>query len=218
MANDPGSVAAVRTTAPASGRGGRLTGGGTGGNERLTAASGFLLLLLLAVVGVTILRLRELLWLHLFVGMLLVPAVLLKMASTGYRFVRYYTADPAYRRKGPPATALRLLAPFVVLSTVVVMASGVVLLFAGPGSRGTVFPIHKVGFFVWLAVTGLHVLIHLTDLRAPLRADYASHARLSGNEPGRDGRLLSLAGVVIGGLVLAALVVPQFGPWLRAHH
>ncbi len=51
----------------------RLTGGGTTGNERLTAATGVLLLVLLAVIGVTILRLRPLLSVHLFVGMLLDP-------------------------------------------------------------------------------------------------------------------------------------------------
>jgi hypothetical protein len=112
----------------------RLTGGGTSGNERLTAATGVLLLVLLAVIGVTIIRLGALLWVHLFVGMLLLPPVLLKMGSTGYRFARYYTANPAYREKGPPATPMRLLAPFVVISTVVVMGSGVALLFAGPSS------------------------------------------------------------------------------------
>jgi hypothetical protein len=196
----------------------RLTGGGTSGNERLTAATGVLLLVLLAIVGATILRMGQLLWVHLFVGMMLVGPMLLKLASTGYRFARYYTGEPAYRRKGPPAAPLRLLAPFVVISTVVVMGSGVALLFAGPGSRGTLFPVHKLSFFAWLAFTGLHVLGHLVDLPAPLRADYRANAGLSGQEPGRDGRMLSLAGVLVAGLVLAVLVIPQFGPWLHAHH
>ena len=120
----------------------------------------------------TIVRIGQLLWLHLFLGMLLIGPVLLKLASTGYRFARYYTANPAYRRKGPPATPMRLLAPLVVLSTVVVFGSGVALLFAGPSSRGTLFPIHKLSFFAWLAFTGVHVLGHLADLPAPLRADY----------------------------------------------
>ncbi len=197
---------------------GRLTGGGTSGNERLTAATGVLLLVLLAVIGVTILRLRELLWVHLFVGMLLIPPILLKMASTGYRFIRYYTSDPAYRRKGPPATPMRLLAPFVVISTLIVIGSGVALLFAGPSSRGTLFPIHKLSFFAWSAFIALHVLGHLPGLPATLRADYRTYAGLPGYEPGRDGRVLSLIGVLVAGLVFAVLVVPQFGPWLHLHH
>jgi hypothetical protein len=195
----------------------RLTGGGTTGNERLTAATGVLLLVLLAVIGVTILRLGQLLWVHLFVGMLLLPPVLLKMGSTGYRFARYYSANPAYREKGPPVAAMRLLAPFVVISTVVVMGSGVALLFAGPSSRGTLFPIHKLSFFAWLAFTALHVLGHLLDLPAPLRADFRANAGLSGQEPGRDGRVLSLVGVLVAGLVLAVLLIPEFSPWLHAH-
>ena len=213
VAKRPGERPLAGEVAP-----GRLTGGGTSGNERLTAATGVVLLVLLAVIGVTILRLRELLWVHLFVGMLLIGPVLLKMASTGYRFVRYYTSNPAYRRKGPPATLMRLLAPLVVISTVVVMGSGVALLLAGPSSRGTLFPIHKLSFFAWLAFTGLHVLGHLPGLPATLRADYGVNAGLSDYEPGRDGRVLSLIGVLVAGVVLAVLVVPQFGPWLHAYH
>jgi hypothetical protein len=197
----------------------RLTGGGTDGNERLTAVTGVLLLVLLAVLGVTTVRIGQLLWLHLFLGMLLIGPVLLKMTSTGYRFARYYTANPAYRRKGPPATPMRLLAPLVVLSTVVVFGSGVALLLAGPSSRSTLFPIHKFSFFAWLAFTGLHVLGHLLDLPAPLRADYhGPNAGLSGREPGRDGRVLALIGALVAGLVLAVLLIPQFGPWVNAHH
>ncbi|HEV7162164.1 MAG TPA: hypothetical protein VGN25_02815, partial [Solirubrobacteraceae bacterium] len=121
----------------ASSRLGRLTGGGTSGNERLTAATGAVLIALLAVIGVTILRLRPLLSVHLFVGVLLIPPVMLKMASTGYRFMRYYTANPRYRRKGPPAAPLRIIAPMVISSTFAVLATGVILLFLGPSSRDT---------------------------------------------------------------------------------
>jgi hypothetical protein len=60
------------------------------------------------------------------------------------------------------------------------------------------------------------VLGHLADLPGPLRADYG--AGLSGREPGRDGRVLSLAGVLVAGVVLAVLVIPEFGPWLHVHH
>jgi hypothetical protein len=193
----------------------RFTGGGTDGNERLTAATG---VVLLAVLGVTILRIGQFLWLHLFVGMLLIGPVLLKMASTGYRFARYYTSNPPYRRKGPPATPMRLLAPLVVISTVVVFGSGVALLLAGPSSRSTLFPIHKFSFFAWLAFTGLHVLGHLLDLPAPLRADYYSdNAGLCAREPGRDGRVLALVAALVAGLVLAVLALPEFGSWVNAH-
>lgn len=196
----------------------RFTGGGPDGNERLTAATGVVLLVLLAVLGVTILRIHPLLSVHMFVGMLLIGPVLLKMSSTGYRFARYYTSNPPYRRKGPPPTPMRLLAPLVVISTVVVFGSGVALLLAGPSSRSTLFPIHKFSFFAWLAFTGLHVLGHLLDLPAPLRADYGANAGIGSREPGRDGRVLSLTGVLVAGVVLAVLAIPLFGPWINAYH
>ncbi len=201
----------LRSTA----RVGHLTGGGTTGNERLTTATGAVLLVLLALLGVTILRIHGLLWLHMFVGMLLIGPVLLKLSSTGYRFIRYYSANPRYRRKGPPPLALRVLAPMVVLSTVVVFASGVALLLAGPSSRQTLLPIHKDSFIVWVALTALHVLGHLPAMPAALRADYGRAAALSSDVTGRAGRALALAGALVAGALLAVLVIPEFAPWLH---
>jgi len=206
------------------GRGGRrgwLTGGGTTGNELLTNAVGVTLLVVLAVVGITIVRIGQLLWVHLFVGMLLIPPVLLKMSSTGYRFFRYYTGNPRYRSKGAPELALRLIAPLVVLSTAVVLVTGVALLFVGPSSRSTLLPIHKDSFFVWVAFVAVHVLGHLPSIPAALRADYGASARLSSDVTGRAGRMLALAGALVAGVVLAVLVIPEFGPWvnhLPLHH
>jgi hypothetical protein len=199
----------------------RWLGGGTDGNERLTGATGAVLVVLLAVIGVTIVNLHPLLWVHLFIGILLIAPVSLKLASTGYRFARYYTQDAAYRRKGPPAPALRALAPLVVLSTVVVFATGVALLFAGPSSRSALLPVHKVSFIVWLAVTALHVLAHLPSIPAALRGDFSGRDALGPSLPGRSGRQLALAGALVLGVALAALTIPEFGPWLHArlgHH
>lgn len=195
----------------------RLTGGGTEGNERLTITTGVLLIALLAVIGLTLLALRPLLSVHLFVGMLLIGPVALKMASTGYRFVRYYTHDAAYRSVGPPPTALRLIAPIVVTTTVVVLASGVALLFVGPSSRGTLLPIHKVSFIVWAAFTGLHLLGHLPSLPALSRPDHLRVEGPPGYRLGGAGRVLSLTAALIAGLAIALLTLPQFGPWLHAH-
>jgi hypothetical protein len=201
---------------------GGLVGGGTTGNERLTSVTGAVLIVLLAVIGVTIIALGPLLSVHLFVGMVLVGPVLLKLASTGYRFARYYTANPRYRRKGPPALPLRLIAPIVVLSTLVVFASGVALLLAGPSSRGTLLPIHKLSFLVWVAFMAVHVLAHLPSVLTSVNADYVHPARRhsAGAWPsdgnGRAGRVLSLGSALVLGLVLAVLVIPQFGPWLSA--
>jgi hypothetical protein len=207
---------------------GGLVGGGTTGNERLTSAAGAVLIVLLAVIGVTIIALGPLLSVHLFVGMVLVGPVLLKLASTGYRFARYYTTNPRYHRKGPPALPLRLIAPIVVLSTLVVFASGVALLFAGPSSRGTLLPIHKVSFIVWIAFMSIHVLAHLPTMLRSLGGDYGpKRARTStwqqylGSRDGvngRAGRVLSLSSALAFGVVLAIVLIPQYGPWLSAQN
>jgi hypothetical protein len=157
----------------------------------------------------------------MFLGMLLLGPLALKLGSTGYRFVRYYTAEPRYRRKGPPEIAMRLLAPLVVLSSVVVFASGVVLLLVGPSSRPTWFPIHKDSFFVWLAAVGLHVLGHLADLPRVLAPSPAGIAGLDERRAGRGGRALALGGMLVAGLVLGVISISQFPVWVNApfsHH
>jgi hypothetical protein len=210
-------------TGSATSRSAPLLGGGTTGNERLTSVTGAVLLVVLAALGVTIIRIGQLLSIHMFVGMLLIGPLALKLASTGYRFVRYYAHNRTYVRKGPPPMPLRLLAPLVVASTLVVFVSGVVLLFAGPSSRDTWFPIHKLSFFAWLALTAIHVLAHLPEVGRSLVADYGrargagAAVQWTGARNGRAGRTIALSGTLVLGTVLAILVIPQFGPWLSAH-
>ena len=73
-----------------------------------------LLVILLIAEGITILNMRGLRGPHMFIGLMLIPPIALKLASTGYRFVRYYTGAPVYVAKGPPQLALRVLAPLLV--------------------------------------------------------------------------------------------------------
>ncbi len=197
-----------------------LLGGGTDGNEQLTSILGVILIVLLAALGVTILRVHQLIFEHLFLGLLLLGPVAIKMASTGYRFIRYYTHDEAYVRKGPPQLPLRLIAPLVVISTVIVFASGVLLLFNGPAGRGQLLLIHKVSFIVWLSVTAVHILGHLPGMRATLRAARPSSAS-AGPTTGSAGRWIVIAGALVGGLVLAIALTSDFGVWtsgMFVHH
>jgi hypothetical protein len=193
-------------------RGASLARGGTDGNKRLTAITGVILLVLLAVIGVTILRIRQLISVHLFLGLLLIGPVALKLASTGYRFVRYYTGNADYRSKGPPEIILRAIAPVVVLSTVAVLVSGVVLLFQGRAHRDPMLLIHKVSFIVWIVFTGLHVLGHVPGLGGALRARSTANG-IPGVVPGRGGRSVAVVGALVGGLVLAIVLLPAFHGW-----
>jgi hypothetical protein len=185
--------------------------GGVAGNARLTGAVAVSLLVLLAAEGVTIPFIGQLLGPHIFIGLLLIPPVALKLASTGYRFVRYYTGDAPYVRKGPPSIALRVLAPGVVLTTLAVFGTGVALLFAGPPSDTLIFA-HKLSFIAWVALMTLHVLGHLLELPRLASADWrrTRDARLSG----AGMRAGALAAAIALGVALGLLALSIGKPWL----
>lgn len=193
--------------------------GGPSGNERLTALTGAVLIALLALLGVTIIALGRLLWLHLFVGLLLLGPLALKLGATGYRFVRYYSGDRAYRLRGAPPGVLRfVIGPPVVLSTLVVFASGVALLLAGPSARGDLLPLHKISFIAWLAFMAVHVLAHLPAVAHAWSADVSLSRAPATPTDGRASRLLSVAGMLIAGTLLAVVLIPRYAPWLHYHH
>jgi hypothetical protein len=200
-----------------------LRGGGPAGNEHLTTVTGAILIVLLAVIGFTIPQLTQFAWLHLFVGYVLLGPVALKMASTGYRFVRYYTGNVAYRRKGPPELPMRLIAPIVVVSTVAVFITGIVLMFEGPGHRDPWMELHKVSFIVWVVFVSLHVLGHLPAVGRALGIGGGERTRADvlGSSAGSTGRWIALASAVVAGVVLAILLIPDFSTWTASggfHH
>jgi hypothetical protein len=205
---------AVVRPAPRTGihaRAARLLRGGTEGNARLTALTGLVLLLLLAAEGATILAIRPLLSAHVFIGFLLIPPVALKLATTGYRFVRYYTRDFDYVRKGPPLLLMRMLvAPGLVASTIAVFGTGVALIVVGPRG-GMLLGLHKASFIVWLGSFGIHVLAYLMRVPELVRADWGrSTAR-----PGAALRYGVLALALVAGVVLAIAAFPSAAAWLH---
>ena len=176
-----------------------MIAGGSAGNEQLTAVVGTVLLLLLAIEGATLLQLRSLLTVHAFVGMLLIPVVVLKLSGTGWRMLRYYRHGEEYVRRGPPHVVVRVLvAPVVVISTLVVFGTGVALLILDQ-TEGTIVGLHKASFVVWVAVTGLHVVTHALKLPRILRT----------RVPGASVRFALVVGAVIAGAVLAVATLPS---------
>jgi hypothetical protein len=184
-------------------------GRGPSGNARLTATTGVILLVLVAFEGLTLVSLRPLLPAHVFIGMLLIPPVALKLGSTGYRFARYYTNDHGYRLAGPPQVLMRMLGPFVIVSTLVLFGSGVALLALGPG-QDWIVNLHKASFIAWLVVTGVHVLGHVLHIPGLAGADFrAPRAQRSGSRL----RQATVAGALVAGLVLAIATLQYAAPW-----
>lgn len=182
---------------------------GVEANARLTAWTGALLFVLLALEGVTILSVRRLLPVHVFVGLLLVPPVLLKSGSTFYRFARYYARDARYRRAGPPELWLRLLGPVMLLTTFAVLGTGVVLWFLGYPFGVDWLELHKLSFVLWFGATGLHVLGHLVRTPTLLWEDLAGRPRVAG----RITRGSLVLAALLLGLVIAAALLPIPSPF-----
>ena len=184
---------------------------GVEGNAKLTAMTGAVLLLGFAVEGFTILQVHRLLAIHFFVGFLLIGPVLLKIGSTLYRFVRYYTGSLAYVRKGPPAPVLRVLGPLVILTSVAVLGTGVALAVVGPRNGPWLF-LHKATFILWFGVMTIHVLNHAPRLPRMLLAR-AGHGDDAARVGGGSARWLALAISLAAGAGVAAMTVQLTGKW-----
>ena len=182
---------------------------GAEGNERLTGLTGAVLLIGFAAEGVTILALHRLLTLHFFLGMLLIGPVALKVGSTCYRFARYYTGAISYIRKGPPAPLMRLLGPFVILTSLAVLGSGVALAFSGPRNGPWLFA-HKASFVLWFGCMSVHVLTYVWRLPRTLLGT-PGEAQMT--IPGGRIRWLLVAASLASGLLIALLTIHLAAPW-----
>lgn len=182
---------------------------GVTANERLTALTGGLLLLLLALMGVTVLSVRRLLPEHFLLGFLLIPPLALKMASTGYRFGRYYAGDSQYRRAGPPQLLMRLIAPVVVISTLAVFATGIELWLFGLRFGSIWVEAHKLSFAIWLPATAIHVLGYLSRTGRSAAEEFSAFSPRSAIT-----RRSLVVGSLIAGVVLAAASLTYVTPFI----
>jgi len=148
-----------------------------------------------------------------FIGMLLVPPVLLKMGSTLWRFSQYYLGNEAYRRNGPPVPVLRILGPVVIILTTVVFATGIALLLGPHSIRFQMLRLHQISFVLWFAVMTIHVLGHIAETARVAPRDWMRRTRHQVD--GAGARQWALAISLALGLILAIAVVPQVGPWLQ---
>jgi hypothetical protein len=186
--------------------------GGVEGNARLTATNAVVLLVLLGVEGFTIISVRRFITLHIFLGIVLIGPVLLKTASTLYRFARYYTGAPAYLAKGPPHPVLRILGPLVIASSLTLLGTGLALLTAKPGSAGLLLTAHKASFIIWVASMTIHVLGHLKDAFLTSWRELHEGAD-SPAAPRRSLRVTLIALALILGVATATALMPAAAAW-----
>ena len=198
--------------------------GGPAGNALLTAWLGLALLVLFAMEGLTLLDVHGFISWHVAIGAILVPPVLAKTATTGWRIFRYYSGRREYVAAGPPPLVLRLSGPLVVLSTLLLLGTGIALVLIGQDtSRQTLLDVlglrvdwvwlHQASFAVWFAMMTVHVLART------LPAWRLATARRA--VPGLSLRVVAL--VLSGALAVGAAVwlVGAEGSWgqdFRAHY
>jgi hypothetical protein len=187
--------------------------GGAQGNERLTSAVALVLLVLLGAEVLTTLDLSSFLPVHLFLGLALLPAISLKLASATWRMAGYYAGSAEYRRRGPPQIGLRLLAPALVAATVVLFGSGVALVVTGSGG-GVLGTLHVGSFLVWSVFIVAHVGAHLLRALDGGLADWRPRRRL----PGAGWRTTLVLGALVAGIALALATHSVQSSWLSDHH
>jgi hypothetical protein len=190
------------------------------GNARLTAAVGVLLLVPIAVELLTIpLGVHTFMSLHVFVGFVLIPLVALKLASTGWRFARYYTRSGPYRSHGPPQTVMRMLAPLFVAATIVLFGSGVAMGILHGHALVVARRLHGPSSAVWVVLVGVHTLVYLRRALVGGTGDATRRRRRLARGAGARAAVIALA--LLCGVAVAAATVPAQHRWIalpRDHH
>jgi hypothetical protein len=197
--------------------------GGPSGNARLTAWTGMILLVVILAEGVTLLDLSGLISWHIGLGIALIPLALLKTATTGWRIVRYYAGNRAYRQAGPPPMLVRLLGPLVIAFTLALLGSGLLLVIVGPqSSRNALVTVlghplsprslHAALALGWVAVTGVHVLVRLVPAIALVSG---RRGGVRSAVPGRWRRAAVVLAVLLAAGIAASLALPPDAGWAR---
>ena len=105
-----------------------------------------------------------------------------------------------------------MLGPFVILTSLAVIATGIILALTGPGP-GIWLLAHKAAFVLWFGAMTIHVLAYVWRLPRLAGSDLARQAELPGGAgPGWPGRTLAAAHrALLTGLLLAVVTVHLAG-------
>lgn len=187
---------------------------GPGANQRLTALTGALVLPLATLVLLTGLFFGNLWHVHYFVGYLLLPVVLLKIASTGYRMARYYLRSGLYRLVRPPYPLARITSPLLVLAVIVLFVSGIVMWLTHSQADPWGW-LHTDAAVIFTGLALLHLGMYVPEaLRAV--GDDIRPAPATAPSPRRRRRAV-LCAAVLAGLLLALITVAPSRLPARAH-
>ena len=158
---------------------------------------------------------------HFFVGFMLVPLVLFKLATTSWKAAGYYLGRALYRREGPPRWYNRVLSPLLGVLFIVVMWSGVAMW----GSYEYLFPIpylyHDYSVVQWhlwssvflAALVLFHIVAHFAETFRSRARKKLEDGMSPEPAPLTLGRRAALWGFVAAGAGLAVSAAQW--PWPR---
>lgn len=180
-------------------------------NRQITSLTGAVLIPLLGLVFLTGLAMDVYWHVHYVIGFVLIPVVALKVATTGYRAIAYYTGRGAYRAAGPPEVLLRSLAPVVVISTITALVTGVAL-WARHSRTGALSTLHTDSAVICAGTVGVHVLAYVpravTESLSALRTMRSRAGSI---------RVAIVIVVLVAGVALAAVTYSS-GTWPARDH
>lgn len=183
---------------------------------RGVAISGVALLVLSALEALTALDLRVAIFWHIVIGLVLLPVLVLKLALATWRFVSFYRADGPTHVRTAPWFPLRVLAPLLVVVTVLLVLSGTELTFAGPSSFSDTFlaPAHFLLAGIWLLLLFIHTAAYLK--RSVISTAHDVRRAIAGGLGGLVRILVVLASLTVGIAVASYLGTTQANAWQHA--
>jgi hypothetical protein len=78
--------------------------------------------------------------------------------------------------------------------------------------------LHKATFVVWIASMTLHVIGHLPGVARTLGVGREGVGHPPSPAPGTLGRWIAITSAVVGGLILALALIPDFSTWTAGVH
>ncbi|SHE60277.1 hypothetical protein SAMN02745225_01095 [Ferrithrix thermotolerans DSM 19514] len=194
-------------------QGRRVTNG-----ARFSALFGMALLVVFVAEILTIPFIAGAVGIHIVIGLIAVPLVLAKIAVAAYRFTKFYAGDTEFVAAGPPWLPLRILAPLLVATTVLVIGSGIEMVVAGPTSFSDTFlaAAHTLLSLIWFFLLGLHALAYYLRSYHSARKDISSIiGRFRSRSKARRGAALRLS-VLMVTVSLGVLLSLQFRSQVRS--
>ena len=154
---------------------------------------------------------------HIVIGVVIVPLLAGKIVYSSLRFLRYYRGDLDYVRAGAPWFPLRVLSPFLVVTTVLVVASGIELAIAGPTSFSGTFlaPAHFLLSAVWFLLVVFHAIAYARRSAYSSLQDIRHRIRLPRGESSRL-RVVALALTILIGAAIATQFSASIKKWENA--